>query len=200
MKYLIGFLLGIAAVWLWPRLRHSLGLASAPPASGATPTGETAPPVPLISFPSAPAATALAEAESLTSRLTALFNAIDAEVNTSASARELASHPKFVEARSLLADTQVPIETVRDYAMGSNWFYSCTALAALYDRDDRDAALAQVSAFFDTLTPWAMTFALKFFTIARPRPPVGAPLLSAREYWRDNMFAITALRRPGPCR
>ena len=51
-----------------------------------------------------------------------------------------------------------------------------------------------MSAFFDTLTPWAMTFALKFFTVAEPRPPVGAPLLSAREYWRDNMFAITALR------
>jgi len=198
LKYLIGFLLGIAAVWLWPRLRQSLGLAPAPHASGAAPTGETASPIPLISTPNPSAAgfptTITDEAESLTSRLTALFNTIDAEVNTSASARELASHPKFVEARRLLADTTVPIETVRDYAMGSNWFYSCTALAALYDRDDRDAALAQVSAFFDTLTPWAMTFALKFFTVAKPRPPVGAPLLSAREYWRDNMFAITALR------
>jgi len=134
LKYLIGFLLGIAAVWLWPRLRQSLGLAPAPHASGAAPTGETASPIPLISTPNPSAGfptTITDEAESLTSRLTALFNAVDAEVNTSASARELASHPKFVEARRLLADTTVPIETVRDYAMGSNWFYSCTALAAL---------------------------------------------------------------------
>ena len=192
MKYLIGFLLGMTVVWLWPRLRKHFGDASAPQG------GETPSPVPLISVPApavgTPAVETNAEQESLTSRLTALFSAVDAEVNTSASARELANHPKFVEARRLLADKNVPIETVRDYAMGSNWFYSCTALAALYDRDDRDDALEHISAFFDTLTPWAMTFALKFFTVAEPRPPVGAPLLAAREYWRDNMFAITALR------
>ena len=192
MKYLIGFLLGMTVVWLWPRLRKHFGDASAPQG------GETPSPVPLISVPApavgTPAVETNAEQELLTSRLTALFSAVDAEVNTSASARELANHPKFVEARRLLADKNVPIETVRDYAMGSNWFYSCTALAALYDRDDRDGALEHISAFFDTLTPWAMTFALKFFTVAEPRPPVGAPLLAAREYWRDNMFAITALR------
>ena len=51
-----------------------------------------------------------------------------------------------------------------------------------------------VSTYFDTLTPWAMHFALSAYTVADPRPPTGSPLLSAREWWRDNMFVITAFR------
>ncbi len=163
-------------------------MAAPAPAVPARPEQQSTPasPVPLISIP--------AEPESLSSRLTALFNAIDPETNTSAHARELIANSKFTEARRLLADRSVPIEVVRDYAIGSNWFYSCAALAALFDRDDRDDALTMVSTYFDTLTPWAMHFALSAYTVADPRPPAGKPLLSAREWWRDNMFVITAFR------
>ena len=115
-------------------------------------------------------------------------------MNTSASARELESHAKFIVARRLLADPSVPIEAVRDYAVGTNWFYSCAGLAALCDRDDRDEALDTVTAFFDNLTPWGLHFGLSYLAATNPRPPVGVPLLSARDYWRDNMFVITAFR------
>ena len=98
-------------------------------------------------------------------------------------------------ARRLLADPNVPVEAVRDYAVGPNWFYSCAGLAALCDRDDRDEALDTVVSFFDNLTPWGLHFGLSLSRSPPiPRPPVGVPLLSARDYWRDNMFVITAFR------
>ena len=128
------------------------------------------------------------------SRLRELLALIDAEINTSASARELAANPRFVEARRLLADDAVPVTVVSEYAIGSNWFFSCAALAALCDRADRDEVLDDVMAFFDTLTPWGMHFALKMFLSANPRPPVGAPVAAMREWWRENTFVIAAFR------
>jgi ATP-dependent Clp protease ATP-binding subunit ClpC len=119
---------------------------------------------------------------------------IDAEINTSAPAREVAAHPRFVEAHRLLADDAVPVTVVGEYAIGSNWFFSCAALAALCDRADRDEVLDDVLAFFDTLSPWGMHFALKAFLAADPRPPVGAPVAAIREWWRDNAFVIAAFR------
>jgi ATP-dependent Clp protease ATP-binding subunit ClpC len=189
VDYLIGFLLGMAVVWLWPRLRRQFGQSAEQDRASASA-------VPLISVATDAglSPSAATEPESLSSRLTALFNAIDPETNTSAHPRELIANSKFAEARRLLADENVPIAVVRDYAIGSNWFFSCAALAALFDRDDRDEALPLVGTYFDTLTPWAMHFALSAYTVADPRPPTGSPLLSAREWWRDNMFVITAFR------
>ena len=181
----------MALVWLWPRLQRrlkSIGGSLTPARPGDAPNA-----VPLITAAAAPPVEPIASA-SLGELLKGLFNDIDAEVNTSASARELESHPKFIVARRLLADPNVPIEAVRDYAVGTNWFYSCAGLAALCDRDDRDEALDTVTAFFDNLTPWGLHFGLSYLAAASPRPPVGVPLLSARDYWRDNMFVITAFR------
>jgi len=182
----------MALVWLWPRLQRRLKNISGnltPARPGDTPSAAA----PLITVAAAPPVDPEASG-SLGELLKGLFTDIDAEVNTSASARELESHPKFIVARRLLADPTVPIEAVRDYAVGPNWFYSCAGLAALCDRDDRDEALDTVTAFFDNLTPWGLHFGLSYLDAAYPRPPVGVPLLSARDYWRDNMFVITAFR------
>ena len=182
----------MALVWLWPRLQRRLKNIS----GNLTPARPEHTPnvaAPLITVAAAPPVDPEAS-ESLGELLKGLFSEIDAEVNTSASARELESHPKFIVARRLLADPNVPVEAVRDYAVGPNWFYSCAALAALCDRDDGDEALDTVTAFFDNLTPWGLHFGLSYLAAAYPRPPVGVPLLSARDYWRDNMFVITAFR------
>ena len=41
-------------------------------------------------------------------------------------------------------------------------------------------------AHFDKLAPWAMYFALEYFLAVEPRPPVGAAVAGAKEWWRDN--------------
>jgi ATP-dependent Clp protease ATP-binding subunit ClpC len=171
----------MAVVWLWPRLREGLRRAL----GGDGPEVGPAAPTPVI---------APAEPGNRESRLRELFASINVDINTSAHARELAADPRFSEAQRLLVDDDVPVAAVGDYAIGSNWFFSCAALAALSDRGDRDEVLENVVAFFDTLTPWGMHFALKAFLLADPRPPVAAPLGSVREWWRDNTCVIAAFR------
>lgn len=199
MKYLICVLIGMALMWLWPWLRPRLqkGYRDLDASIlGKVQGAGAAPPAPLISdSTSTPPESDASAPASLDERLMALFQKADTQIDTSASARQVSAHPLFVEARRLLADTAVPIDTVRDYAIGSNWFYSCTALAALSERDDRDDAYPLVAAYFGSLTPWGIHFALVYFATLDERPPVGAPLLEARDYWRDNSFVIGAFRQ-----
>ena len=200
MKYFVAVILGVAIGLNWPRLRQWLRWNSAADATQKVAAAEPARPAPVAQEPpiATPAdrasATAPADLDTRTTRLRELLALIDAEVNTSAPARELAANPRFAEARRLLADDAVPLSIVSEYAIGSNWFFSCVALAALCDRDDRDRVLDDVVAFFDTLTPWGMHFALRLFLAADPRPPVGAPVAAIREWWRDNTYAISAFR------
>jgi ATP-dependent Clp protease ATP-binding subunit ClpC len=194
VSYLIYVLIGMALAWNWPRIQkgyRDLGAwATSRIKRDEAQLAATA--QPLVSTSNA--ASAEASAAQLSDRLRALYARADTEINTSSTARELETHPIFAEARALLADKSVPIDVLRDYSVGSNWFFSCVGLAALRDRDDRDAALDTVITFFDNLTPWGVHFGLAYLAVAEPRPPVGAPLLVAREYWRDNMFVITAFR------
>ncbi len=201
MEYLVPILLGMAIVWLWPRLREGLRRALSSDSAGAQPgSAPQMSPAAVTSstnaeMAGAPTPTiAPSQSESLMSRLRELFALIDAEINTSAPARELAADSRFVEARRLLADDSVPLDAVSEYAIGANWFFSCAALSALCDRGDRDEALDTIVPFFDALTPWGMYFALKLFLAADPRPPVGTPLSNVAEWWRDNMFVVTTFR------
>jgi ATP-dependent Clp protease ATP-binding subunit ClpC len=191
LKYLVVVLFGIAFAWLWPRLRARAKIEAGEPLEPVQP--QLLAPADDASANETPAE-AEPESEPLGARLARLQMQVDADISSSAPARDLAAHPKFIEARRMLADPDVPIAVVGEYAIGSNWFTSCAALAALADRPDRDEAVSNVLTFFDTLTPWGLYFALKLFVLADPRPPVGAPFTAVRDYWRDNTFAIGAFR------
>src|SRR4029078_12565912 len=94
----------------------------------------------------------------------------------------------------VLADPKVPVDIVKDYAIGPRWVLSCAALAALAKREDRDEVLSDVLDYFDNITPWAIYFALAYFVHCNPRPAVGAPPRSAKEWWRDNIFLAPFFR------
>ncbi len=124
--------------------------------------------------------------DSLTARLHRLESSFAPFASASAHPRELAEHAQFKEAAELLADPSVPLETLMEYVRGANWALSCAALAALEQREDRGQALGQAIEHFDQLAPWAMYFALAYFLRVEPRPPVGAPVVGAKDWWRDN--------------
>ncbi len=100
--------------------------------------------------------------------------------------REFLDQPSFKEMTALLRDEAVPLGTVKQYALGSNWALSCAALAALAGRADREALREQAVAAFDRLAPWAMWFALAYFRSCPEKPPLGAPFVNAKEWWKDN--------------
>jgi len=192
---LIGVLIGLvfkrynAALWGW------LERVTSPPAPGPVivPSRTSQPPEPAKTGEILPPAPAFAP-EALASQLHALELVIEPEASSAAHPRAFESNPKFVEAVQLLANPQVPVDAVKDYALGPRWVLSCAALAALAKREDRNEALSQILDYFDNITPWGIYFALAYFLACNPRPAVGAPLAYAKDWWRDNIFIAPMFR------
>jgi len=200
LSVIIGILIGLALAWWLPRqpisdridrLKRQAGEFSAR-ARHALQKWQTAA---ANSQPSTPAAVvALPASPPLGERLQKLQAVFAPTASNSAHPRELSEQPEFQEAVRLLADPAVPLETVMQYAHGASWALSCVALAALAQRSDRDEMLDEVVSAFDRLSPWAMHFAFQVFLAADPRPPVGAPLVRAREWWSDNVIIPVLIR------
>jgi ATP-dependent Clp protease ATP-binding subunit ClpC len=114
-----------------------------------------------------------------------------AAADNAAHPREFLDQPSFKEMTALLRSEDVSQKTLLQYALGANWALSCAGLAALAERADRDAASEQVLSAFDRLPPWAMWFALGYFQSLKPRPPLGAPFVTAKEWWKDNAIVQT---------
>jgi ATP-dependent Clp protease ATP-binding subunit ClpC len=140
--------------------------------------------------PNEPHPSELAADASITARLHRLESGFAPFASASAHPRELAVHAQFKDAARLLADPSVPLGIVMEYVRGANWALSCVALAALEQRADRGQVLAQTIAHFDQLAPWAMYFALAYFLGVDPAPPVGAPVVAAKDWWRDNPVVV----------
>ena len=126
------------------------------------------------------------EPAALSSRLHELEALYSNFASASAHPRELAENKPFRDAAALLAEPTVPLAAVMQYALGVNWTLACAAYAALANRSDRAAAIEQTIANFDKLPAWTMYFALELLLAAKPRPPVGAPVIGAKDWWREN--------------
>ena len=122
----------------------------------------------------------------VSSRLHELDGQFSSFANNSAHPRELVENAPFKEAVALLADRATPLETVMQYAQGLSWTLACAAFAALAQRDDRSQVLDRVMAQFDRLAPWPMYFALEYLMQVEPKPPVGAVVTGAKDWWRDS--------------
>ena len=202
MNYLIVIVVGLALFWLmrparaplrekWQaRARGHASQAQEQLASAwrklieavETPTGETpATPAPALASPAEPAA-----GEPLSARLQELENVFSPTTHSAAHPRELGEQPQFVEAVGLLTAPGVPLDTVLQYALGANWALASAALAALRQRPDGGRVVDEIVRHFDKLYPWPMHFALEYFLAVSPRPPIGAPLLGAKDWWCDN--------------
>jgi len=181
LDHLITVLIGVAVGLLlatrsgWKGLLGTLSPSTAPAPSPAASVPDAAPPA---------AATA---SETLTARLHALEAVFAPLASNYAHPRELEDQREFVEAVKLLESQSVSLETVKQYALGANWPLACVALAALNARADRDEVVDEVVAHFDKIYPWPTYFALKYLTGVELRPPVGAPVVGAKDWWGDNL-------------
>lgn len=202
MSLLISFLLGMAIMWFW--LRPAPGAGDVPPAPAATPGDGNAPSLTAATSTGGDADSSASTvaaaganpngADQLVGRIDALLAAVEAEANAAPHPRDLLTKPNFLEVRHLLAEPDVSLDVVRDFALGPNWVLATAALAAILERQDRDEALSFVQTYFESLPPWAMYFALRLFLAVEARPPAGLPLIAVREWWRDNMFLVRMFR------
>src|SRR5262249_10263597 len=99
------------------------------------------------------------------------------------------------DSADILADTNVPLDTVKLYAQGVNPKLTCVALAALARRHDGSQALPEVLAHLGKFSQgWAIYFALEFFLTVTPSPAVGVAVLHAREWWLQHPILALIFR------
>jgi len=170
LQLIIGILVGLAA-----------GLLLAATWRGQKPIPQLPPPE-APAGGQAPAESTAGETATLTQRLHTLEALFAPLTSSYAHPRELAEQRDFVEAVRLLQGPDVALSTVMQYVTGTNWTLACAALAALIGRADRNETVDDVVAHFDKLYPWPMYFALEYFTVVEPRPPVGAPAAGAKDW------------------
>ncbi len=136
--------------------------------------------------PNAPQPAPSTELEPLTTRLYRLEGAYSQGASNLAHPRELEDNSAFREAVALLTDATVPLDSVMQYALGTNWALACAALSALGKRGDGHTRVDAVQAEFGKLYPWPMHFALGYFAQLAARPPVGASVVGAKDWWAEN--------------
>ena len=127
-----------------------------------------------------------AEQPTLARRLHALDEALAPLAGEASHFDEFVNEPEFKAAVALLADPELPVNTVQSYALGQKWVLSCAAFTALKQRSDGHLAATDIAAHFDEMPVWPMRFALDFLANASPRVPAGAPLAGHRDWWNDN--------------
>lgn len=207
MQYLVGIAVGLAIAWTtpanqqWQAIKNAVGRLLRGLLGGvrrlfqgavAAPNGDEASVAsPAVQQAAAPSAETAA---SVSRRLLALQGEFETVIDSMPHSGEFYDNAKFCEAVDVLADPAVPLDTVIAYAIGTSWSLSCVALAALKKRDDRAEARAQVLTHFDRLVPFAFHFAFEYFQSLESRPPVGAPLLTARDWWKNNTLIALLLR------
>jgi hypothetical protein len=166
-----------------------------PPASDAPVEAISAPEAPVTPVV-APVVAAAAPGPSLDERLQDIKRTLVPYGAKYAHPRELADQAAFKKAVNLLADYAVGLDTVVDYALGTDWPLACAGLATLAKRKDGKLALDRVMAKFPDLVPWAMYFALAYFLEITPRPPLGAPLVGAKDWWASVAISPVIRSRP----
>ena len=181
--------------------------ADVPAVEAAAPAAPASEPVPAPAAPDVPdadeldadaldaaLATELPPPPPLGDRLRALERVLVSLGSTCNHPRELAEKTQFKDAVAVFDVVDIDLDTVVRYALGPDWGIACAALAALAKRNDGNEAVDQILIQFDKLVPWAVYFALGYFVAIVPRPPVGAPLVSAKDHWR-NMPVLSQLFR-----
>ncbi len=124
--------------------------------------------------------------EALSQRLHNLSQKIEEFINAAAHPQEMSSHTEFNEAVTLFCDPDVALDTLVQYATGSNANLACPAFVALARHPQRDKAATPVLARLGGVWPYPLYFALLFLDGVTDRPAVGAPLAAIQPWWARN--------------
>ena len=202
LSTVIGVLIGLVVLWLvlpsvvrfgiWLRARLQLlesKLRARLPEWRKLLLPPPAPSPPASDVPAAPRAAAGTGEEPLSARLHRLEAVFGASTANAAHPRELGEHGTFCEAVDLLTRPERASRHCRAIRAGRQLGAGVRGLRrARQERADGGQAPSEAVAHFDKLYPWPMHFALEYFLGVETRPPVGAPLVGAKDWWAENVI------------
>lgn len=132
--------------------------------------------------------------ETLTATLHALSQKIETFANKTIHPREYLDSPDFRKAVELLSQKDVSIDTLRQYATMGNSYIASAALEACCKHPDRQTLFNTIMLGFQNLTIQEMHYGLRYFASLGSRPPVGGPVVLARDWWSGNASVVESFR------
>ena len=108
--------------------------------------------------------------------------------------REFLDQSSFQEMVTLLGSEALPLKTLLQYALGTNWRFPAQGLPRSPSGRIALKRRVQVLSGFDRLAPWAMYYGLSFFLTLPERPAPGSPFVNAKDWWKDNSVVTMVAR------
>ena len=131
---------------------------------------------------------------SVSTRLQKLIAGVDKAVEDSAHPSDLLELEAFKNCVAVLKAPDASLDTVLQYALGTNAGLACAAFEAVSHRADAPESARRVAASFRGLRAWQMFFAFRAFRAATPTGPIGEPLAAAQEWWSENVLILSLIR------
>jgi ATP-dependent Clp protease ATP-binding subunit ClpC len=125
--------------------------------------------------------------EPLPALLRRLSDILQPRTDQSAHPREMVDWPEFQAVVDAFARPDATLDLLRQYACGANWPLACAALVALRRHPQRNALAAGILTQLPNIRPWTLFFALHYLAALEPRPPVGAAVAAAPNWWAGNL-------------
>jgi ATP-dependent Clp protease ATP-binding subunit ClpC len=114
---------------------------------------------------------------------------------------EQAAHPKdllgngtFEQGVQMLSTDQYSDEELIEYYAGNNVAIGCMALEALNQRSLTETHIDQVIFHIGSRSGWTIFFAFRLLAAADIKPVIGAVLLKASEWWKDDQLLQQILK------
>jgi ATP-dependent Clp protease ATP-binding subunit ClpC len=145
-----------------------------------------APLPPAATPPHAPAPTQPGEPETLARLLPSLNKALSPLAEDVGHPGELLDMPEFQAVLAAFRRPDATLEFLGQQAQGANWPFAAAAFVVLADHPERQSLCTPLLRQFGQLRPYVLLFALRYLTSLKERPPVGAALLDAPQWWQNN--------------
>ena len=126
------------------------------------------------------------EPEPIAAQLSSLVKTLSPLAEEVGHPRELLDMPEFQAVVAVLRRPDASLPLIAQHALGANWPLACAAFVVLAERPDRQSLCDQVVRHLANARPYVLLYALRYLTTLFERPPVGAVVLAAPQWWLNN--------------
>jgi ATP-dependent Clp protease ATP-binding subunit ClpC len=129
-----------------------------------------------------------------TAKLYELADQMNRFFEKSAHPKDLLDNDSFVQGVDMLASDQYSDHQLIEYYAGSNVLIGCMALEAMHRRPIPESTVDQIIFHLNSRYIWSLFFALRVLAEATRKPIVGAVLMKAPDWWKEEELLQNMLK------
>jgi ATP-dependent Clp protease ATP-binding subunit ClpC len=117
----------------------------------------------------------------------------DNEAGKMADPHDILGNPKFEKGVAMLTASEVTLEQVVSYALGTHWVVGIMASEALARRPDAQPAVERVLSNIGQWAQWPLFFRLRYLAAHADRPVIAPVLAATKDWWAKEPVTVAAV-------